>query len=103
MPSLLTCLGDNGRCSLYERTKGPSQLPSSYRSKAHGLDRKRADGWLGITRQQPGYHDELLRGEWAGYRSIRLSRSYRAIYAIQNDGTVEFALVESVSKAQVLR
>lgn len=53
---------------------------------------------LEVTRQQPGYHDEPLRGEWAGYRSIRLSRSYRAIYAIQNDGTVEFALVESVSK-----
>ena len=29
----------------------------------------------------PGYHDEPLKGQREGQRSIRLSRSYRAIYA----------------------
>jgi proteic killer suppression protein len=28
----------------------------------------------------PGYHDEPLRGEREGQRSVRLSRAYRAIY-----------------------
>ena len=50
------------------------------------------------TRTSPGYHDEPLKGAWAGYRSIRLSKAYRAIYAVRDDGTVEFALVEAVNK-----
>jgi proteic killer suppression protein len=50
------------------------------------------------TRRLPGYHDEPLRGEWKGYRSIRLNRSYRAIYSIQDDGVLEFVLVETVNK-----
>ena len=51
-------------------------------------------GWVGsvqavgleATRKTPGYHDEPLKGEWGGYRSIRLSLSYRAIYSVQDDG-----------------
>lgn len=63
-------------------------------------------GWVGsvqavgleATRKCSGYHDEPLKGQWAGHRSIRLSRSYRAIYRIRDDASVEFALVETVSK-----
>lgn len=50
------------------------------------------------TRRLPGYHDEQLRGEWKGYRSIRLNRFYRATYSIQDDGVLEFVLVETVNK-----
>ena len=50
------------------------------------------------TRRRPGYHDEPLKGTWAGYRSIRLSQAYRAIYVVRTDDSVEFALVERVSK-----
>jgi len=35
------------------------------------------------TRKHKGYHDELLKGERKGQRSIRLSRSYCAIYEIK--------------------
>lgn len=49
------------------------------------------------VRKVPGYHDEPLKGDRAGQRSIRLSRRYRAIYEIQKD-TVEFASVEEVSR-----
>lgn len=63
-------------------------------------------GWVGsvqatgleVTRRLPGYHDEPLKGEWQGYRSVRLSRAYRAIYVVQDDGTIEFAQVETVNK-----
>jgi toxin HigB-1 len=55
---------------------------------------------LESVRRLPGYHDEPLRGSWKGYRSIRLNRDYRAIYVIQDDGVVEFALVETVNKHQ---
>ena len=49
------------------------------------------------VRKVPGYHDEPLRGDRAGQRSIRLSRSYRAIYEVQ-EGTAKFVSVEEVSK-----
>lgn len=49
------------------------------------------------TRKVPGYHDEPLKGERAGQRSIRLSRSYRAVYAIKKS-VGEFVSVEEVHK-----
>lgn len=33
-----------------------------------------------FMRQFPGYHDEPLKGDRRGQRSIRLSKSYRLIY-----------------------
>jgi toxin HigB-1 len=53
---------------------------------------------LEVTRWLPGYHDEALKGQWQGYRSIRLSRAYRAIYSIGSDGVLEFTHVETVNK-----
>ena len=53
---------------------------------------------LEAVRRLPGYHDEPLHGPWKGHRSIRLSLGYRAIYIVQDDGVVEFALVEAVNK-----
>jgi proteic killer suppression protein len=49
------------------------------------------------VRKLPGYHDEPLRGDRAGQRSIRLSRSYRAIYEVMED-KAKFVSVEEVSK-----
>lgn len=46
----------------------------------------------------PGYHDEPLSGNRAGQRSIRLSRSYRAIYVEEKDGTIELVIIIKVSK-----
>lgn len=53
---------------------------------------------LEAVRKVPGYHDEPLKGDREGQRSIRLSRAYRAIYEIKEDDTVEFAEVEEISK-----
>ena len=50
------------------------------------------------VRMLKGYHDEPLRGTRKGQRSIRLSISYRAIYVETNDGTINFIIVEEVSK-----
>ena len=49
------------------------------------------------VRKIAGYHDEPLKGDLKDYRSIRLSRSYRAYYRIIND-TVEFVRVERIDK-----
>lgn len=53
---------------------------------------------LEAARRTPGYHDEPLHGRRQGQRSVRLSRSYRAIYMVKAEGTVEFVSVEEISK-----
>ena len=50
------------------------------------------------VRRIPGYHDEPLKGERKGERSIRLNRAYRAIYTVQEDQSIEFVCVEEVNK-----
>lgn len=50
------------------------------------------------VRTQPGYHDEPLKGDRKGQRSVRLNKAYRAIYIEKHDGTIEFIEVIKVSK-----
>jgi toxin HigB-1 len=49
------------------------------------------------VRKVRGYHDEPLKGDRTGQRSIRLSRAYRAVYEIK-EGTARFVSIEQVSK-----
>jgi proteic killer suppression protein len=56
-----------------------------------------SDG-LNDVRKISGYHDEPLKGKRKGQRSIRLSKSYRAIYAITKEGKMEFVEVIEVNK-----
>lgn len=55
------------------------------------------EGLLKI-RKIPGFHDEPLKGDRKGQRSIRLSKSYRAIYILAMDGSVEVAEIIEVNK-----
>ncbi len=50
------------------------------------------------VRKIPGYHDEPLKGDRKGQRSIRLSRAYRAIYVEEHDGSVNLVIIEEVNK-----
>lgn len=50
------------------------------------------------VRKIPGFHDEPLVGRRRGMRSIRLSRTYRAMYRLVRDGDVELVSIEEVSK-----
>lgn len=49
------------------------------------------------VRKIPGYHDEPLRGDLKGMRSIRLSRGYRAYYQIVRD-QICFVSVERIDR-----
>jgi proteic killer suppression protein len=51
---------------------------------------------LSEVRKVPGYHDEPLKGERKGQRSIRLNKQWRAIYRIIHK-KVEFILIEEVT------
>ena len=50
------------------------------------------------VRKIPGYHDEPLKGDRKGQRSIRLSKAYRAIYIIDDSGNTEIVEVIEVNK-----
>jgi len=75
-----------------------SQVPSYIRDKfiAWVLVVER----VGVTqaRQLKGYHDEPLKGERLGQRSIRLNRAYRAIYLERSDREICIVEVIEVSK-----
>jgi len=57
-------------------------------------------GKIGLreTKKIKGFHDEPLKGERKGQRSIRLSKAYRAIYIEKINGKVEFISIEEVNK-----
>lgn len=77
--------------------KNLSSIPDYVQIKfASWIESIRENG-IEITRKVPGYHDEPLKGERAGQRSIRLNRSYRAIYIIK-EGVIHFIEVIEVNK-----
>ena len=53
---------------------------------------------LSEVRKIPGFHDEPLLEERKGQRSIRLSKSYRAIYVIDKAGQMEVVEIIEVNK-----
>ena len=61
------------------------------------VDLVRVDG-LEAARTVPGFRDHALKGEWQGYRAIRLSDAYRAIYIVRDRGSLETVCVEEVNK-----
>jgi toxin HigB-1 len=50
------------------------------------------------VRKIKSYHDEPLKGKRKGQRSIRLNKAYRAIYTIQKDNIIKFAVIREVNK-----
>ncbi|WP_413587629.1 type II toxin-antitoxin system RelE family toxin [Bdellovibrio sp. HCB274] len=75
-------------------TKALKKLPRHIAVNFLGwVDDVETDGLLSV-RKLPGYHDEPLKGKWIGYRSIRLSRSYRAIYRIEENVAKVITVVE---------
>lgn len=55
---------------------------------------------LGIeeVRKIPGFHDEPLKGNRKGQRSIRLNKAYRAIYIESRDTRVHIISIIEVTK-----
>ncbi len=73
--------------------KVPIRIQAKLRLWVEGVEN---DG-LEEMRRIPGFHDEPLKGKRPGQRSMRLSLQYRAIYEIQEDGSLEFVSVEEVT------
>jgi proteic killer suppression protein len=67
------------------------------RKLALWADLVRVDG-IAAARSVPGFRDHALKGSWQGYRAIRLSDAYRAIYIVHSTDSTETVLVEEVNK-----
>ena len=51
---------------------------------------------LSEVKKIPGYHDEPLKGDRQGQRSIRLNKQWRAVYRVIHK-KIEFVLIEEVT------
>lgn len=74
--------------------KLPKHIAAAYHTWVRTLE---LDG-IRATRMLPGYHDEPLKGERKGQRSVRLSGSYRVIYEETESGNVVLIGVQEVTK-----
>lgn len=72
----------------------PGHIQRKFRAWAAAVEE---DG-LPSARRLPGFHDEPLKGQRRGQRSIRLNRAYRAIYVERSAGEVELVEVIEVNK-----
>lgn len=61
------------------------------------VDLVRVDG-LQAARAVLGLRDHALKGKWQGYRAVRLSDAYRAIYVARDRASIETVCVEEVNK-----
>lgn len=69
------------------------KLPAHITSKLTVWIATVEDDGIMETRKLPGYHDESLKGQSAGQRSIRLSKAYRAIY-VEHDDQIVIEVIE---------
>lgn len=69
--------------------KLPSYIHESLMEWIHWVEE------IGIleVRKSPGYHDEPLKGDRYGQRSVRLNRAYRVFYIEKVEG-IEIVVVE---------
>lgn len=74
--------------------KAPVHIKWKLQSWIDNID---TDGLI-ATRKISSYHDEPLLGQRKGERSIRLSRSYRAIYNVTCLETIELIEILEVMK-----
>ena len=74
--------------------KLPSFIVEKFRAWVVAVE---SDGMLSV-RKLKGFHDEPLKGQRTGQRSVRLNRAYRFIYIEKEDGKIHIAEVIEVNK-----
>ena len=72
----------------------PEHIVGSFFDWVRAVER---DGMESV-RRLAGYHDEGLKGEMKGIRSVRLTKAYRVLYVVSANGGVKIANVTRVSK-----
>ena len=89
------CVVTISRFAEKQLRKIPAQIRENLLIWARSVEMK----GIGEIRKLKGYHDEPLKGTRQGQRSIRLNRSYRAIYEETSpDGEITLIGVLEVNK-----
>ncbi len=86
------------RVDLHLITKSLRKLPDFVIDKLKAWVRSVENYGVHEVRKVPGYHDEPLKGQRKGQRSIRLTKAYRAFYTQHKKGDLEIILIEEVNK-----
>ena len=73
--------------------KLPGHIVAAYHTWVKTVE---IDG-IRATRTLLGYHDEALKGERKGQRSVRLSKAYRVIYEETESGNIVLIGVQEVN------
>lgn len=73
-------------------------LPAQIKEKFHAWVVAVSMAGIRQVRMRPGLHDEPLKGEWTGSRSVRLNRGYRVIYREIASGAMQVIKVVEVNK-----
>jgi proteic killer suppression protein len=74
--------------------KLPKQIVAAYHTWVRTVE---IDG-IRATRRLPGYHDEPLKGDRKGQRSVRLSKAYRVIYEETQSENIVLIGIQEVNK-----
>jgi proteic killer suppression protein len=74
------------------------KLPDHIREKLFSWEALVHEKGMLIVRKHPAFNDEPLKGNRKGQRSIRLNRSWRAIYEENENGEVIIIEVQEVHK-----
>jgi len=74
------------------------RLPPHIRDKLFAWEALIHELGMPKVRQNPGFHDEPSKGSRKGQRSIRLNRSWRAIYEELPHGQITIIEVQEVNK-----
>ncbi|MGZ3789825.1 MAG: hypothetical protein ACXVLQ_14950 [Bacteriovorax sp.] len=86
------------KVNLEKIEKALKSLPEHIRDKLFSWARLVERSGIREARKVASYHDEPLKGARIGQRSIRLSRSYRAIYIEEREGFINIIVVQEVNK-----
>lgn len=74
------------------------RLPKNVRGKFYSWVMLIELDGLEEAQKRPGFHDEPLKGQRQGQRSVRLNQGYRVIYELSEIGTVKIIEVKEVTK-----
>ena len=73
--------------------KAPKEILRSYETWARLIE----SHGTSVLRKFSGYHDEMLKGEWQGFRSSRLNLKWRVIYQVNQNGEIEIVSVARIT------
>ena len=91
MISTVVLIGDKAELQIIK-------VPDYIRDKLYQWVERVEEFGIGEIRKLKGFHDETLKGKRAGQRSIRLNRSYRAIYLQTTENELILLKIVKVTK-----